>query len=189
MIVVRAGAGDELQRTGTTRCSRSSSLADVVGDGEPLATEHGADHLDLVESDRCSIKRVFVDDGEVGDLADFDRAQVILLAPRVRGIDRDGSQRLLNGQPLLGCSDATGLRDAVDRTRHHADRIAATHRQVGVKGQRHTALQHRPIARHQVGTLRAEADLAELVSESDGVVRVRTDDAPERSDAIDLFFS
>jgi hypothetical protein len=53
----------------------------------------------------------------------------------------------------------------------------------------YTALDHRPIARQKVGTLWAEANLAEFVSKSDWVVRVRTHNAPERSDPIDLLFS
>ena len=70
---------------------------------------------------------------------------------------------------------------------HHPDRVAATHRQVGVERERNPTVDDGPVPGHHVGPFRAQAPLGVLVGESDRVIRVRADNRSEFGDPVDLF--
>ena len=81
-----------------------------------------------------TVKRVLVEDDQIGELPTLKRALRGLLHILVRGIDGDGFQRFEGSDALVGANDHTVTGDAIHGSPHHEHLIKRGDYEVGVIG-------------------------------------------------------
>ena len=177
----------ESQRQCTIIDSRRFRQATVGGgrlrccdplDRNDPALVHRAPDPDVLDLHRIDRQWVVGQDGEVGELAGHDAADLLLQLHRVRRVEGHGLQRAERAHALFGPAEVAVVGDAIDPGPHQEQRLSRRHRHVRVVRVRDSRTFDVAHPHHHIGPSRIEAVAAVVVGERHRVVRVAADDRP-----------